>query len=90
MVMVHKRTERWQRYVLLAVTVLCVGAIVVVALRAYRTPTPQMLQLADGTQIYYLSDTRIEPSSKLMSSSCAPFRAGKMRGIGKLGSAAAR
>ena len=63
MVMVHKRTERWQRYLLLAVTILCVGAIVVVALRAYRTPIPQMLQLADGTQVYYLSDTRIEPSS---------------------------
>ena len=62
MVMVHKRTERWQRYLLLAVTALCVGAIVVVGLRAYRTPTPQLLQLADGTQLYYLSDTRIEPS----------------------------
>jgi hypothetical protein len=60
--MVHKRTERWQRYLLLAVTALCVGAIVAVALRAYRTPTPQLLQLADGTQLYYLSDTRIEPS----------------------------
>jgi len=62
MVMVHKRTERWQRYLLLAVTALCVGAMVVVALRAYRTPTPQLLQLADGTQIYYLSDTRIDPA----------------------------
>jgi hypothetical protein len=63
MVMVHKRTERWQRDLLLAATILCLAAIVVVALRAYRTPTPQMLQLADGTQVYYLSDTRIEPSA---------------------------
>jgi FecR protein len=62
MVMVHKRTERWQRYLLLAVTALCAGAMVVVALRAYRTPTPQLLQLADGTRIYSLSDTRVEPS----------------------------
>ena len=63
MVMVHKRTERWQRYLLLAATILCLAAIVVVALRAYRTPTPQMLKLADGTEVYYLSDTRIEPAS---------------------------
>ena len=63
MVMVHKRTERWQRYLLLAVTMLCIAAIVAVGLRAYRTPTPQVLRLPDGTQVYYLSDTRIEPSS---------------------------
>jgi ferric-dicitrate binding protein FerR (iron transport regulator) len=61
--MVHKRTERWQRYLLLAVTILCVGAIGAVAFRASRTPAPQLLRLADGTQIYYLSDTRIEPAA---------------------------
>src|SRR5579859_4177703 len=63
MIMVHKRTERWQRYLLLAATLLCLGAIVIVALRAYRPPVPTLLQLADGTRIYYLSDTRIEPSA---------------------------
>ena len=63
MIMVHKRTERWQRYLLLAATVLCAGAIGAVALRAWRTPTPQLLQLADGTQIYSLSDTRIQPAA---------------------------
>lgn len=63
MVMVHKRTERWQRYLLLAATILCLGAIVIVALRAYRTPVPKLLQLADGTRIYFLSDTRVEPAA---------------------------
>lgn len=63
MVMVHKRTERWQRYLLLAVTILCVGAIGAVAFRASHTPDPKLLRLTDGTEVYSASDTRVEPAS---------------------------
>jgi hypothetical protein len=57
--MVHKQS----RYVLSTVAVLCLGVVGVLALRAYRTPTPQLLRLADGTEVFYLSDTAIRPSS---------------------------
>ncbi|MDB6087947.1 MAG: anti-FecI sigma factor, FecR [Gammaproteobacteria bacterium] len=32
------------------------------ALHHYLTPTPRALRFADGTEVFYLSDTRIEPS----------------------------
>ena len=44
------------------VAVLCLGVVGVLAFRAYRTPTPQLLRLADGTEVFYLSDTVIRPS----------------------------
>jgi hypothetical protein len=50
-------------YVLLAVVVLCSGAAGVSAFRAYRTPRPLLLRLADGTEVFYLSDTLIKPSN---------------------------
>jgi hypothetical protein len=57
--MLHKQS----RYVLSTVAVLCLGVVGVLAFRAYRTPTPQLLRLADGTEVFYLSDTVIRPSS---------------------------
>jgi FecR protein len=58
--MLHKQS----RYVLWAVAAaLCSGAVAVVALRVYHTPTPQLLRLADGTEVFYLSDSLIQPSS---------------------------
>jgi hypothetical protein len=50
-------------YVLLVVTALCLGAAGVFAFRAYRTATPLLLRLADGTEVFYLSDTLVSPSS---------------------------
>ena len=62
MITVHKAAGG--RRVLLAIaTLLCVGVIGALAFRAYRAPTPRFLRLADGTEIFYLSDTLIEPSS---------------------------
>jgi hypothetical protein len=46
----------------LSLVVLCVGVIGVVAFRVYRTPTPRLLRLADGTEIFYLSNTSIAPA----------------------------
>ena len=57
--MLHKRS----RYVLSMVAVLCLGVVGVLAFRAYHTPTPQLLRLSDGTEVFYLSDTVIRPSS---------------------------
>jgi hypothetical protein len=57
--MLHKQS----RYVLSMVAVLCLGVVGVLAFRAYRTPTPQLLRLSDGTEVFYLSDTVIRPSS---------------------------
>lgn len=57
--MLHKPS----RYVLSIVAVLCLGVVGVLAFRAYRTPMPQLLRLADGTEVFYLSDTVIRPSN---------------------------
>jgi hypothetical protein len=62
MVMVYK-VSRQRRMLLAGVALLCVGAIAVFALRAYRAPVPRLLRLADGTEIFYLSDTLVAPSS---------------------------
>ncbi len=48
---------------LAAVAVVCAGVVGVLAFRAYRTPAPRLLRLADGTEVFYLSDTSIAPSS---------------------------
>ena len=58
-----KLLHKPSRYVLPTVVVLCSGVIGVLAFRAYRTPTPQLLRLPDGTEAFYLSDTVIRPSS---------------------------
>lgn len=57
--MLHKQS----RYVLSMAAVLCLGVVGVLAFRAYHTPTPHLLRLADGTEVFYLSDTVIRPSS---------------------------
>ncbi len=62
MVSVYKVSRR-RRMLLTSAAVLCVAALGVLALRAYRTPQSRLLRLADGTQIFYLSDTVITPSS---------------------------
>jgi hypothetical protein len=62
MVMVYKVSRR-RRMLLAGAALLCVGAIGVFALRAYRAPVPRLLRLADGTEIFYLSDTLVAPSS---------------------------
>jgi hypothetical protein len=61
MITVHKVARG--RRVLLAATLLCVGVIGGLAFRVYRAPAPRLMRLADGTEIFYLSDTLIEPSS---------------------------
>ena len=60
---VHKVAGR--RYLLLAVAaaVLCASVIGVLAFRAYRAPAPRLMSLADGTEIFYLSDALIAPSN---------------------------
>jgi len=62
MVTVYKVSRR-RRVLLVAAAVLCVVAIGVIALRAYRTPLPRLLRLADGTEIFYLSNTVVAPAS---------------------------
>jgi hypothetical protein len=61
--MIHKIAWRRQRVALASVAALCVGVIGVVAFRASRAPTPLLLRLVDGTEVYYLSDTTVAPSS---------------------------
>jgi hypothetical protein len=57
---VHKLPGRG--YMLLAAAaVLCAGAML--AFRAWRAPEPRLMSLADGTEIFYLSDTLIAPSN---------------------------
>jgi len=57
--MLHKQS----RYVLPALAVLCLGIVGVLVFRAHRSPAPQLLRLADGTEVFYLSDTIIRPAS---------------------------
>ncbi len=59
---VYKVSRGW-RVLLAGAAVLCSGVIAVVAFRAYRAPEPRLLRLADGTEIFYLSDTLVAPSS---------------------------
>ena len=57
--MPHKQS----RYVLPTMGALVLGVVGVLGYRAYSTPTPQLLRLADGTEVFYLSDTVVRPSS---------------------------
>ena len=53
-----------RRHTLLAVAaVLCAGIIGALAFRAYLAPAPRLMRLADGTEIFYLSDTLVAPSN---------------------------
>ncbi len=61
MLRVHK-VSSGRRYALIAAAVLCAGILGVFAYRAYRAPEPRLMSLADGTEIFYLSDTQIAPS----------------------------
>jgi hypothetical protein len=62
MITVHK-VVRGRRVLLASATLLCVGVLGVLAFRVYRAPMPRLMRLADGTEIFYLSDTFVEPSS---------------------------
>jgi ferric-dicitrate binding protein FerR (iron transport regulator) len=62
MIRVHKVAGR-RPVLLAAIAVLCVSVAGVLAYRAYRAPAPRLMSLADGTEIFYLSDTRVAPSS---------------------------
>jgi len=63
MIIVHKLGGRWQRRVGLLAAMVCAGIVGVVAFRAYEAPVPRVLRLADGTEVFYLSNTKITPSS---------------------------
>lgn len=52
----------WKRRAALSVVALAAAAAGAVALHVYLTPTPRILRLADGTEVFYLSDTRVEPA----------------------------
>ncbi|MEP7242675.1 MAG: FecR domain-containing protein [Gammaproteobacteria bacterium] len=47
----------------LAVIVLAVVAVVIATLRVRATSAPQALRLPDGTEVFFLGDTRIAPAS---------------------------
>lgn len=58
---------RWRavpkRRVALIAVALSAAAVGVTALHSYLTPAPRMLRLADGTEVFYLSNTRVGPAS---------------------------
>jgi hypothetical protein len=62
MITVHK-VVRGRRVLLASAALFCVGVLGVLAFRVYRAPMPRLMRLADGTEIFYLSDTFVEPSS---------------------------
>lgn len=62
MTTVHK-VMGGRRMLLAIAALLCVGVIGVLAFRVFRAPTPRLMRLADGTEIFYRSDTLIEPST---------------------------
>jgi ssDNA-binding replication factor A large subunit len=53
----HKAGSRRQR--VLAATTLCAGLLTVSAC----APSPELLRLADGTEVYYLSNTKVSPAN---------------------------
>ncbi|HEY6927017.1 MAG TPA: hypothetical protein VI653_26305 [Steroidobacteraceae bacterium] len=57
MTIVHKARGRRQR--ILAATALCVGLLAASAC----TPSPELLRLPDGTEVYYLSNTKVSPAN---------------------------
>jgi hypothetical protein len=56
-------SRRGRRPIVLALVLLCVATVSVVTLRAWRTPAPRLLRLADGTEVFYLSNTSVRPSA---------------------------
>jgi ferric-dicitrate binding protein FerR (iron transport regulator) len=48
---------------IVAVLVVVLAGGAVVAYRTLTTPVPQELHLTDGTEVYFLSDTKVEPSA---------------------------
>jgi hypothetical protein len=57
MTLVHKAGSRRQR--VSAATALCAALLAVSAC----APAPELLRLADGTEIYYLSNTKVSPAN---------------------------
>jgi hypothetical protein len=56
MTIVHKAGSRRQR--VLAVTALCAALLTAPAC----APSPELMRLADGTEVYYLSNTKVSPA----------------------------
>lgn len=48
---------------MLAGVLVCAGAAAYWSFHALRTPTPQLLRLADGTELFYLSNSKVEPAA---------------------------
>ena len=61
MIMIHKLGGRRLGLTLAVAIVACGG--VVAALYAYFTPKPRLLRLSDGTEVFYLSNTVIQPAA---------------------------
>ena len=57
MTIVHKAGSRRQR--VLAVTALCAALLTAPAC----APSPELMRLADGTEVYYLSNTKVSPAN---------------------------
>ena len=57
------RLRRGRRPIVLVIIVLCAVAALAAAIRIYRSPTPRLLRLADGTEVFYLSNTLVEPAA---------------------------
>jgi hypothetical protein len=57
MTIVHKAGYRRQR--VWTVTALCAGVLTASAC----APAPELLRLADGTEVYYLSNTKVSPAN---------------------------
>ncbi|MGH8211052.1 MAG: hypothetical protein ACRETH_11485 [Steroidobacteraceae bacterium] len=63
MMTIHKVIARRQWLMALAAIVVSIGVIGAVALCALRAPAPRLVRLSDGTEVFYLSNTSIEPAS---------------------------
>ena len=59
----YNLARRRRRILLAGGALLCAAAIGVLAIRAHRAPEPRLQRLADGTEIFYLSNTVVAPSS---------------------------
>lgn len=57
MTIVHKAGSRRQR--VLAVSALCAALLTAPAC----APSPELMRLADGTEVYYLSNTKVSPAN---------------------------
>jgi hypothetical protein len=57
MTIVHKAGSRRQR--VLAVTALCAALLTAPAC----APSPELMRLSDGTEVYYLSNTKVSPAN---------------------------